>query len=153
MTMRLILTVFVAYCGLGVVQGQSLQRLGADVAAQESSTICGVTVQTPSALPPVNTGPVVYMIAPCFERQGGITTIPPTDMLRAIRLRPSQPSQGAWVPYDAVAEREIFEDFQRLRANYALAEISVDVRDFRFSNGVVGKLVTYNMVERARVVR
>ena len=153
MMMRLILAGFIACCGSAVVHGQSLQRLGADVAAQESSVICGATVPTPSALPPVNTGPVVYMIAPCFERQGGVTTIPPNDILRAIRLRPSQPSQGAWVPYDAMAERAIFEDFQRLRANYALAEISVDVRDFRFSNGVIGKLVTYNMVERARVVR
>jgi hypothetical protein len=33
-------------------------------------------------------------------------------------------------------------------ANHLLAELSVDIRDYRFSNGVIGKLVTYNITER-----
>jgi hypothetical protein len=52
------------------------------------------------------------------------------------------------VPYDAAAERLIFEDFQRLRSNHTLDEITIDIRDYRFSNGVIGKLVTYNLKER-----
>ena len=53
-----------------------------------------------------------------------------------------------WVPYNSAAERVIFEDFQRLWANHKLSELSVDIRDYRFSNGVIGKLVTYNITER-----
>jgi hypothetical protein len=99
-------------------------------------------------LPPANVSPIVYMIAPCFERQRGAARVPPADYLRDIQLPPSRPSQGLWVPYNSAAERVIFDDFQRLWANHLLAELSVDIRDYRFSNGVIGKLVTYNITER-----
>lgn len=29
-----------------------------------------------------------------------------------------------------------------------LADLSIDIRDFQLSNGVIGKLVTYDIVER-----
>jgi hypothetical protein len=83
----------------------------------------------------------------CFERQGGRARIEPAVYMQDVRLRPSQPSAGLWVPYDSAAERVIFEDFQRLWANHRLVELSVDVRDYRLSNGVIGKLVTYNLTE------
>ena len=45
-------------------------------------------------------------------------------------------------------DRAIFEDYQRLWNNNALADLSIDIRDFAFSNGVIGKLVTYDITER-----
>jgi len=48
-----------------------------------------------------------------------------------------------------VAERQILDDFQRLRSNHALDSVSIEVRDYRFSNGVIGKLVTYHIKERS----
>jgi hypothetical protein len=63
-------------------------------------------------------------------------------------LKPSRPSQGLWTPYDSAAERVILEDFQRLWNRLPLAALSIEIRDFRFSNGVIGKLVTYNITER-----
>jgi hypothetical protein len=63
-------------------------------------------------------------------------------------LKPSRPSQGFWTPYDSAAEQVILEDFQRLWNNLPLADLSIDIRDFQFSNGVIGKLVTYNITER-----
>src|SRR5918996_833287 len=36
-----------------------------------TSTICNQPVGAPRALPPADSGPVVYIIAPCFLKQGG----------------------------------------------------------------------------------
>jgi hypothetical protein len=132
----------------GAARGQVLGGLRASLDAPEASSICGFPVLEPSMLPPPNASPVVYLIAPCFERQGRASRVPPVEYLRDIRLPPSVPSQGLWVPYNSAAERVIFEDFQRLWANHLLTELSVDIRDYRFSNGVIGKLVTYNITER-----
>jgi hypothetical protein len=129
-------------------RGQVLSGLRASLDSPEASSICGFPVPEPSALPPADVGPVVYMVAPCFERQGSVARVPPVDYLRDIQLPPSVPSQGLWVPYNRAAERVIFEDFQRLWANHLLSELSVEIRDYRFSNGVTGKLVTYNITER-----
>src|SRR5262245_8227222 len=132
----------------GAARSQVLGGLRASLDVPQASSICGMPVLEPSMLPPPNVSPVVYMIAPCFERQGGVARVSPVDYLRDIQLPPSLPSQGLWVPYNSAAERVIFEDFQRLWANHLLAELSVDIRDYRFSNGVIGKLVTYNITER-----
>ena len=43
------------------------------------------------------------------------------------------------------------DDFKRLWATNFLDDLSIDVQDYTFSNGVIGKLVTYNMEERERV--
>jgi hypothetical protein len=132
----------------GAARGQVLGGLRASLESPESSSICGFPVLEPSMLPPPNASPVVYLIAPCFERQGRVARIPPADYLRDIQLPPSRPSQGLWVPYNSGAEKVIFDDFQRLWANHKLAELSVEIRNYRFSNGVIGKLVTYNITER-----
>ena len=65
--------------------------------------------------------------------------------------RPSRPSEGVWVPYDEAAEKTIRDDFKRLWATNFLDNLSIDADDYTFSNGVVGKLVIYNMEERQRV--
>jgi hypothetical protein len=131
---------------------QTLKTLTASTHGQPvaASSICGVAAPRPDALPPPTSGPVVYLISPCFERQGGRPRLRPETYLREIHLKPSRPSQELWTPYDSAAERVILEDFQRLWNNLALSDLSIDIRDFQFSNGVVGKLVTYNITERKR---
>jgi outer membrane protein insertion porin family len=123
----------------------------AATAIGEAATICGQPVPSPRALPPANSGPVVYLIAPCFEAQGNTYMVEPQTYLYYIQLKSSQPSQGIWVPYDEGAERTILDDFRRLWATNFLDNLSIDVKDYTFSNGVVGKLVTYNLEERQRV--
>jgi hypothetical protein len=130
----------------GTSSGQGLQNLRANQAAPQTSSICGQPVVGPTVLPPRNSGPVIYLMAPCFGRQ--VARMAPTVFLQDVRLLPSQPSAGLWVPYDSAAEKTIFEDFQRLWANQKLADLSVEIRDYRFSNGVIGKLITYNITER-----
>jgi outer membrane protein insertion porin family len=114
-------------------------------------TICGVPVPPPANLPPAGSGPVIYQMAPCFQAQGNVSTVEPATYLYYIQTRPSQPSQNLWVPYDEEAEARLREDFKRLWATNFLTDLSIDVSDYTFSNGVVGKLVTYNMEERQRV--
>ena len=117
----------------------------------DAPTACGVPVGAPRALPPEGSGPVVYILAPCFAKQGGTSTVEPETYMYYIQLRPSLPSQGVWVPYDEKAEQTILADFKRLWATNFLEDLSIETTDYTFSNGVIGKIVTYNMEERERV--
>ena len=56
-----------------------------------------------------------------------------------------------WVPYDDATEQVLVEDFKRLWGTNFLDNLWIDVRDYTFSNGVVGKIAVYNMEERQRV--
>ena len=114
-------------------------------------TICGVAVPPPANLPPEDSGPIIYQLAPCFLAQGNVSTVESQTYLYYMQLRPSQPSQHIWVPYDQAAEQTMLADFKRLWATGFLSDLSIDVIDYRFSNGVIGKLVSYHMEERERI--
>ncbi|MBS1818711.1 MAG: outer membrane protein assembly factor BamA [Acidobacteria bacterium] len=119
--------------------------------ASNPATICGQPVPAPRALPPAGSGPVVYLIAPCFQAQGNTSLVDIQTYLYYIQAKASQPSQGVWVPYTEDTENLLREDFKRLWATNFLDNLSIDVEDYVFSNGVVGKLITYDMEERQRV--
>ena len=127
------------------------QQPAATPAPTGEQTICGQPVQPPRALPPANSGPVVYLIAPCFEAQGNQSLVDLQTYLYYIQTRPSQPSQGVWVPYNEDTENSIRADFTRLWGTNFLDNLSISTQDYRFSNGVIGKLITYEMEERQRV--
>src|SRR5579872_5349226 len=114
------------------------------------ATVCGQH-PTPLAQPPAGSGPVVLFIAPCFEAQGNQSVIELQTYLYYIQLRPSQPSQGQWVPYDEKAEKTLEDDFKRLWGTKWLDNLSIDVSDYKFPDGTIGKIVTYNLEERQRV--
>ncbi len=114
-------------------------------------TVCGQT-QAPRAQPPANSGPVILYIAPCFEAQGNQPVIEPQTYLYYIQLKASLPSQGnQWVTYDEASEKTIQDDFHRLWNTNFLDNLFIDVSDYKFPNGTIGKIVTYNMEERQRV--
>jgi len=115
------------------------------------STVCGSPIPQPAALPPANSGPVIYLIVPCFAKQGGSPVVEPETYLYYIQLRPSLPSQNMWVPWDEAHEQLAKDDFKRLWGTNFLADLSVEVNDYVFPNGVVGKIVLYDMEERERV--
>ncbi|MFN8062814.1 MAG: BamA/TamA family outer membrane protein [Vicinamibacterales bacterium] len=123
----------------------------APVAGRTQPTLCGQAVPPPRRLPPAGSNPVVYFIAPCFQKQGGSSVIEPETYLYYIQLRPSRPSDDFWVPYTEDTEKQILDDFTRLWGTNFLDDLSIDVEDYVFENGVIGKLVTYNMEERQRV--
>jgi outer membrane protein insertion porin family len=117
------------------------------------ATICGLTVPEPATLPAADSPPVMYSLMPCFQKQGGSSVIEPNTYLYYIELksRLSRPSAKEWVRYDESLEEVILGDFKRLWATNFLDDLAIDVRDVRFSNGVVGKVVVYDMEERERV--
>jgi outer membrane protein insertion porin family len=119
--------------------------------ASTAPTICDTPVGPPRALPPAGSGPVIYVIAPCFRKQGGSPLVEAETYMYYIKTRGSQPSQNIWVPFDANAEQVLLEDFKRLWATNFLDDLAIQVDDYVFSNGVVGKLITYDMEERERV--
>src|SRR5690349_17600419 len=110
-------------------------------------TICGQQAK-PAAEPPPGTGPGVLFIAPCFEAQGNQSLIEAQTYIYYIQLKASRPSEGAWMPYDAAAEQTIHDDFRRLWNTNFLDNLFIDVQDYKFPNGTVGKIVVYNMEER-----
>ncbi len=113
-------------------------------------TVCGVQAR-PAAQPPAGSPPVVLFIAPCFEAQGNQSVIEPQTYLYYIQLKQSRPSEGVWIPYDDASEKMIEDDFRRLWNTKFLDNLWIDVSDYKFPNGAVGKVVTYNMEERQRV--
>ena len=119
-------------------------------AALPSVTVCG-TETAPRAQPPAGSGPVVLFIAPCFEAQGNASVIEPQTYLYYIQLKQSRPSEGVWLPYDDAAEKMAVEDFHRLWNTNFLDNLWVDATDYKFPNGTIGKIITYNMEERQRV--
>ncbi|MGE0449997.1 MAG: BamA/TamA family outer membrane protein [Vicinamibacterales bacterium] len=139
----------------GGASGASAQQPATAPAAAQtpaaSATICGQTVAAPRTLPPAGSGPVVWLIAPCFLAQGNTSLVDYETYLYYIQLRASRPSEGVWVPFTEETEDLIREDFKRLWATNFLDNLSIETDDFVFANGVVGKLITYNLEERQRV--
>ncbi len=134
----------------------ALSLLAAPLAAQDQPaalppvTVCGQP-QVPRAQPPAGSGPVVLFIAPCFEAQGNAAVIEPQTYLYYIQLKASLPSQGIWVRWDETSEKTVIEDFHRLWNTNFLDNLFIEATDYKFPNGVIGKIVTYNMEERQRV--
>jgi hypothetical protein len=113
--------------------------------AQPEPRVCGALVPQPSILPPADSSPLLYLIAPCFEVQGNRSVHRVETYLSYIHLHPSRPSLGEWVPFDEQAKRTIEDDSRRLWASGLLRELNIEVKDYTFANGVVGKLVIYNI--------
>ena len=64
----------------------------------------------------------------------------------------SRPSQGVWVPYDDKIEQTAIADFNTLmKTTSFLDDMSVEVTEYAFPNGAVGKIITYHMEERERI--
>jgi outer membrane protein insertion porin family len=114
------------------------------------ANVCGQQVPV-LAQPPVGSAPVVLFIAPCFEAQGNQSVIEPQTYLYYIQQKFSTPSRNQWVLYDDASEKVIQEDFHRLWNTNFLDNLFIDVSDYKFPNGTIGKIVTYNMEERQRV--
>src|SRR5438552_5207030 len=146
---------------LAAVASPAFAQAGNPAAANSNpSTVCGLPIPQPAALPPAGSPPVIFQIVPCFQKQGGSPVVEPETYLYYIQLRPSQPSQGIWIPWDDKAQQTAMDDFKRLYATNFLDDLSIQVsdsnpgttlKDYVFANGVTGKIVLYDMEERERV--
>ncbi len=96
----------------------------------------------------------MYLIVPCFAAQGGTPLVDIQTYLYYIQLQQkrSRPTEGIWTPWDDSTEQIIHDDFKRLMGTNFLDNLSIELApDYTFPNGVVGKIITYNMEERQRV--
>ncbi|HKN43714.1 MAG TPA: hypothetical protein VJW23_07305, partial [Propionibacteriaceae bacterium] len=123
------------------------QEQPAASAALPPANVCGQQIP-PLAQPPAGSKPVVLFIAPCFEAQGNQSVIEAQTYLYYIQQKFSAPSRNQWVTYDESSEKTIQDDFHRLWNTNFLDNLWVDVSDYKFPNGTIGKIVTYNMEER-----
>jgi outer membrane protein insertion porin family len=118
-------------------------------------SVCGghQEVPPPSALPPAGSGPVVYTAVVCFPRQGNVSLVEPQTYLYYMQVPDlvSLPSQNVWKPYNQAAEQTIIGDHKRLWATNFLDDLKIEAIDFPFSNGVIGKVIVYDMEERQRI--
>ena len=151
--MRVLLLFFAALTAARVVQAQTPAAAAPPAPSQTGQTVCGQPVPAPRTLPPAGSGPVVYQVVPCFEKQGGFPVVEANTYLYYIEMksRLSNSQTGKWVPYDDAIEQVIREDFKRLWATNFLDDLAIRVEDYTFSNGVIGKMVVYDMEERQRV--
>jgi outer membrane protein insertion porin family len=115
------------------------------------TTACGNPLGPPTALPPPGSPPFVWQLELCFDKQGGASTVESETYLFYIKFKSSVPSQGVFIPYDETAEELARADFKTLWATNWLEDMSIEVNDYTFPNGVVGKIMTYRMEERERV--
>ncbi len=128
------------------------QPPAAQAAAPGRVVWCGQEIGQPSNLPPAGSGPVIYYIGVCFPDQGGVSVIDPETYLYYIHTKSSIPRENKWVPWEETATPDaIKQDFKQLWGTTFLDNLSIEVTDFPFSNGVVGKLIAYNLEERQRV--
>jgi len=96
-------------------------------------------------------GPILYMISLCFDKQGNSSVIEPETYLYYIQTQYSLPSQNIWKPWNDQAEQLAIDDSKRLWATNFLDDFSVEVEDYHFANGVLGKIVVFHMEERQRI--
>ena len=145
--------VVLALAALAGSASAAFAQAPAPQAAPRGPVFCGIQQPPPASLPPAGSGPVVYLMGPCFEAQGNVSTVEPQTYLfyMQVTTKRSQPTQNIWVPYDESVEALMRSDFQRLWATSFLDDLRIEVTDYTFANGVVGKIITYYMEERERV--
>ena len=75
----------------------------------------------------------------------------PISSISSWRDASARRRENRWVPYTEEIEQAVLGDFRRLWNTNFLDDLTIEARDVRFSNGVIGKVVVYNMEERQRV--
>ena len=153
--MRLFVVSLAVVLAAAEVRAQTPPAESAQAAAPVAlpATMCNLQVPPPAKLPPAGTGPYTLYVLPCFEKQGGVPVVDAQTYLFYMEMvnRRSRPSENVWIPYNDETEQAIVADFKRLWATNFLDDLSIEVRDVRMENGVIGKVILYNMEERQRV--
>ncbi|MDQ3170803.1 MAG: hypothetical protein M3Q55_11750, partial [Acidobacteriota bacterium] len=101
-------------------------------------------------MPPAGSGPVFRSLAPRCEPDN-LCLVDPMTYLYYIETRPSVPSEGRWVPWSNDIAASLRRDFNRLWATNFLDDLSIEVVDSTYPNGVPAKDVIIHMHERQRV--
>jgi outer membrane protein insertion porin family len=160
---RLVLSVLLAF-GLwpAAARAQDVPPPPSDAAAAPAASqpaaslppyrsVCSNDLGAPLGQPPAGTAPVMLAMEFCFA--GGDPLLPTETYQYYVRTNTllSAPSKGVWLPYNAAVEGALREDFTRLMDQGFLDFLLIEVNDYVFPNGVVGKVASYRLEERERI--
>ena len=120
-------------------------------AGEAEPTVVGE--QVPAALPPADSPTLLNVVELRFPTQGNVSSVEQQTYLYYMDIDEhlTQPSQGTWTPFDETLEQMLLDDFQSLWDTGFLSDLSIEIIDAPFANGVVGKNVVFLMEERERV--
>ena len=120
-------------------------------AGEAEPTVVGE--QAPSALPPADSPTLLNLVELRLPTQGNVSSVERETYLYYMEIDEhlTQPSREIWTPYDETLEQILLDDFQSLWGTGFLSDLSIEVIDAPFPNGVAGKNVLFLMEERERV--
>ena len=103
-------------------------------------------------LPPPDSPTLFRSLELRFPAQGNVSSVGPRTYIDIMDLDDvvSRPSQGRWTPFDEALEQVLREDSQRLMDSGVLTDLSIEIVDEPYANGVEGKRVVFLMAERPR---
>ncbi len=109
--------------------------------------------QAQAALPPPDSPPLFTTVELRFPNQGNVSSVDGQTYLYYMEIDDlvSLPSQGRWTPFDETVERMLIADFKRLWGTEFLSDLTIEIIDDPYPNGVSGKRAVFLMEERERV--
>jgi outer membrane protein insertion porin family len=116
-------------------------------------SVCGNPLKAPSVEPPAGTT-FIWTWELCFPSQNNESSIEPETYQFYVKFPGlvSRPAEAVWSPWNEAAENVAKTDFLTLMRDTAfLDDLRIEVNDFMFPNGAVGKIVSYIGEERQRV--
>ncbi len=112
----------------------------------------GEQFQVP-VLPPPDSPTLFTTIELRFPTQGNVASVEGQTYLYYMEIDDyvSLPSQGRWTPYDETIEQVLLGDFERLWDTGFLTDLTIEIVDDPYPNGVQGRRAIFVMEERERV--
>ena len=130
---------------LGLVFIYGLMGLGIHAAGEQP--------QSQTTLPPAGSPPLFTTIELRFPTQGNVASVEFQTYLYYMEIDDyvSLPSQGRWTPFDETVEQVLLADYQRLWDTGFLTDLTIEIIDDPYPNGVQGRRALFLMEERERV--
>ena len=134
-----------------VLAAVGLTSIDLRAAAGESSAAGGQF--QPPPLPPPDSPMLFTTVQLLFPTQGNVSSVEGQTYLYYMEIDDlvSLPSQGRWTPYDETVEQVLLGDFQRLWDTGFLTDLTIEIVDDPYPNGVQGRRAIFVMEERERV--
>ena len=104
-------------------------------------------------LPPPDSPTLFTTLELRFPTQGNVASVELQTYLYYMEIdqHVSLPSQGRWTPFDETIEQMLLDDFQRLWDTGFLTDLTIEIVDDPYANGVQGRRALFLMEERERV--
>ena len=107
----------------------------------------------PAPLPPPDSPTLFTTLQILAPTQGNVLSVEGNTYLYYMEIDElvSAPSEGRWTPYDETIEQVLLGDFQRLWNTGFLTDLTIEIVDDPYPNGVQGRRVIFLLEERERV--